>query len=149
MLSSPPSPPPSPPSGYITVSASPWYTPDLPLSQGTQVVPVGCFVRPHAHAAQSEVITCVSGEGHALVGVEWQRHEMRAGCTLSLPSGVPHSFHNDSADCSLTFVWTISPPGLEEFFKAIGRPRLPGDEAPEPFERPSQSDIDAKHSMKA
>jgi hypothetical protein len=31
----------------------------------------------------------------------------------------------------------ITPPGLEDFFKAIGRPRTPGEPPPAPFARPA------------
>jgi hypothetical protein len=34
-------------------------------------------------------------------------------------------------------LWVITPPGLENFFEAIGRPRQPGTPAPAPFERPT------------
>jgi hypothetical protein len=34
-------------------------------------------------------------------------------------------------------LWVIAPPGLEDFFKAIGRPRVAGEPAPAPFPRPS------------
>jgi hypothetical protein len=33
-------------------------------------------------------------------------------------------------------LWMVTPPGLEKFFEAIGRPRQPGTPAPAPFERP-------------
>jgi hypothetical protein len=33
-------------------------------------------------------------------------------------------------------LWVVSPPGLEHFFKAIGRPRAADEAAPAPFERP-------------
>jgi hypothetical protein len=33
-------------------------------------------------------------------------------------------------------LWVISPPGLETFFRAIGRPRAAGKPAPQPFDRP-------------
>jgi hypothetical protein len=33
-------------------------------------------------------------------------------------------------------LWVISPPGLENFFAAIGRPRRAGEPAPAPFARP-------------
>ena len=32
--------------------------------------------------------------------------------------------------------WTYLPPGLDDFFAAISRPREPGEPAPEPFARP-------------
>jgi len=34
-------------------------------------------------------------------------------------------------------MWVITPPGLEDFFKAIGRARTAGEPAPEPFARPT------------
>ena len=34
-------------------------------------------------------------------------------------------------------LWVITPPGLETFFEAIGRPREAGAPAPAPFERPT------------
>jgi hypothetical protein len=33
--------------------------------------------------------------------------------------------------------WVFFPPGLEDWFAAIGRPRQPGDPMPEPFDRPA------------
>jgi hypothetical protein len=38
---------------------------------------------------------------------------------------------------SSKMTWTYLPPGLDDFFAAIGRPRRPGEPAPEPFERPA------------
>ena len=32
--------------------------------------------------------------------------------------------------------WVFAPPGLEDWFAAIGRPRKPGEPAPAPFNRP-------------
>ena len=48
---------------------------------------------------------------------------------------VKHEILNEGPD-ELVMLWLVSPPGLEEFFKAIGRPRMPGEPAPEPFARP-------------
>ena len=39
----------------------------------------------------------------------------------------------------LKFTWTFLPPGLDQFFAGIGRPRHPGEPAPEPFERPADT----------
>jgi hypothetical protein len=36
----------------------------------------------------------------------------------------------------LKFAWVLMPGGLEDFFQAIGRPRRPGEPAPQPFARP-------------
>jgi hypothetical protein len=34
-------------------------------------------------------------------------------------------------------LWVITPPGLEDFFRAIGQPRTPGQPPPPPFARPT------------
>ena len=49
---------------------------------------------------------------------------------------VKHEIVNDGPD-ELVMLWVITPPGLEDFFRAIGRPRQAGDPAPAPFERPA------------
>jgi hypothetical protein len=43
---------------------------------------------------------------------------------------------NDGPD-ELKMTWTYLPPGLDDFFAAIGRPRQFGEPAPEPFARPA------------
>jgi hypothetical protein len=37
----------------------------------------------------------------------------------------------------MRLVWFISPPGLEDWFRALGRPRFPDEPLPEPFARPA------------
>ena len=49
---------------------------------------------------------------------------------------VKHEIVNDTDD-DLVMLWVITPPGLEHFFEAIGRPRSPGQSTPAPFERPT------------
>ena len=39
-------------------------------------------------------------------------------------------------DEPMTFLWILMPGGLDDFFAQIGRPRTPGEPAPEPFPRP-------------
>ena len=36
--------------------------------------------------------------------------------------------------------WVFMPPKLEEWFRAIGKPRKAGDPEPEPFPRPPNTD---------
>jgi hypothetical protein len=50
---------------------------------------------------------------------------------------VKHEIINDSAADDLVMLWVIAPPGLEDFFKAIGRPRVEGEPPPPPFPRPA------------
>jgi hypothetical protein len=37
----------------------------------------------------------------------------------------------------MRLIWMIAPAGLEDWFRAIGRPRQPGEAMPAPFERPA------------
>jgi hypothetical protein len=37
----------------------------------------------------------------------------------------------------MRLLWFIAPAGLEDWFRAIGRPRRAGDPRPAPFERPN------------
>ena len=45
----------------------------------------------------------------------------------------------------MTFLWVFAPGGLDDFFAEIGRPRTPGQPAPEPFARPANvAEIEAR-----
>jgi len=57
------------------------------------------------------------------------------GTACFLGYDVKHEIINESAD-ELVMMWLVTPPGLERFFEAIGRPRHAGTPAPTPFARP-------------
>ena len=67
--------------------------------------------------------------------VDGESHTFVPGTTIFLGHNVRHEIINES-DTDLVMQWLISPPGLDEFFATIGRPRQPGEPAPEPFARP-------------
>jgi hypothetical protein len=58
------------------------------------------------------------------------------GTACLLGYDVRHEIVNDGLE-DLVMLWVITPPGLEDFFKAIGRRRTPGDPPPAPFARPT------------
>jgi hypothetical protein len=62
-------------------------------------------------------------------------HPLMSGTACLLGYDVKHEIVNDGPE-DLVMLWVITPPGLEDFFKAIGRPRTPGEPAPAPFARP-------------
>lgn len=134
---------PKPANGYATVHVAPHLVPmKTPFSVGTQTVPPGGRVRLHSHDANEEVIHFVSGTGKAIL--EGEEHRVGAGTTLFLGNLREHTFINDG-DTDLHWVWIFVPSGLEVFFRDIGRPRTPGDSAPEAFERPSDvAEIEAR-----
>jgi hypothetical protein len=43
---------------------------------------------------------------------------------------------DNTGSVDMKLFWVFSPPGLEDWFSAIGRPRKPGEPMPPAFERP-------------
>jgi gentisate 1,2-dioxygenase len=105
-----------------------------PFSAGTQTVPPGGYVRLHAHADAQEVLHFVRGNGKAVV--EGREHALRPGTTVYLGPRQSHTLINDGSE-DLHWVWFFLPSGLETFFKAIGRPRTPGETCHDTFARPA------------
>jgi quercetin dioxygenase-like cupin family protein len=104
------------------------------LSMGYQTIAPRSRVREHSHGDQVELQICFRGQGRVLVdGVS---HPLVPGTACFLGHDVKHEILNES-DEDLVMLWVITPPGLEQFFKAIGRPREAGAPAPQPFARPA------------
>jgi hypothetical protein len=109
---------PLPSTGYVTVKVSPYTAPWDLFSSGVQVLEPGASIRAHAHERAHEMLFVWQGEGRATI------------------DGVTHKIVNESAG-EMKLLWVIFPAGLEDWFKAIGRPREPGATGPAPvFERP-------------
>ena len=104
------------------------------LSMGFQTVAPRCRVREHSHGDQIELQICFRGQGRVMV--EGVAHPLVPGTACFLGYGVKHEIINESDD-ELVMIWVISPPGLEAFFRDIGRPRQASDQPPEPFARPA------------
>jgi quercetin dioxygenase-like cupin family protein len=125
---------PKPANGHVTVAVSPKLTPmERDISMGTQTLPPDGRVREHAHPSNEEILHFISGTGTAVV--DGETYKLEPGVTLFLGNHNSHTFLNDGQE-DLHWVWFMTPSGLEDFFKAIGRPRTEGEAAPEPFERP-------------
>jgi quercetin dioxygenase-like cupin family protein len=106
---------------------------DVDFSLGTQTVAPGCFIREHSHAFNEEIIFVLEGRGIArLDGVE---QAIERGSCVYIGRNRKHHFLNPSPE-PMTFLWLMMPGGLDDFFAQIGRPRRPGEPAPEPFARP-------------
>jgi uncharacterized RmlC-like cupin family protein len=91
-------------------------------------------VREHVHDHHEEVIIVLEGDGTATI--DGEAHPMHTGTILYLAPGSLHQFTNQG-NIPLRFCFVLTPGGLKDFFSAIGRPRTPGENAPEPFERPA------------
>jgi quercetin dioxygenase-like cupin family protein len=125
---------PVPANGHADPKLTPATTGFEALAMGYQTIAPGCRVREHSHGDQIELQICFRGRGRVMVdGVS---HPLTPGTACFLGYDVKHEILNDSTE-DLVMMWVITPPGLENFFKAIGRPRQPGDPAPAPFARPT------------
>ena len=124
---------PVPANGHADPTLHPAVTRFEGLSMGYQTV---------ARAgASASTLTAIRSSSRSASGVEdasggWgepspgSRHGLLP--RLRRPARVP-----TRAPTIWSLLWVVSPPGLEHFFEAIGRPRRPGEPAPEPFARPA------------
>jgi quercetin dioxygenase-like cupin family protein len=120
--------------GHTIVKLSPKGAGPDNLAMGIQVIAPGCYVSEHLHMPNQEILFCYAGRGTIIVdGVP---HPFVPGTTVYAGPGVKHKIVNDGQD-DLKMTWTYLPPGLDDYFAAIGRPRRPGEPAPAPFERPA------------
>lgn len=103
------------------------------LSMGFQTIAPKSRVRPHSHGDQVELLICFRGQGRVMV--DGVAHRFAPGTACLLGCDVKHEIINEHDD-DLVMIWVITPPGLEDFFQAIGRPRQPGEPSPAPFARP-------------
>jgi quercetin dioxygenase-like cupin family protein len=128
---------PQPANGYASVHVAPHLVPmDRQFAVGTQTLPPGGVVRLHSHTDNEEVLHFISGTGKA--ELDGEEYRLEPGVTLFLGKLRKHTFINDG-DADLHWVWFFVPSGLETFFREIGRPRTPGEAAPEPFARPADA----------
>jgi quercetin dioxygenase-like cupin family protein len=124
---------PVPANGHADPKLIPSLTHFSGLSMGFQTVAAGSRIREHSHGDQVELQICFRGRGRVLAdGVE---HPLVPGTACFLGYDVKHEIINDSAE-ELVMMWVITPPGIEDFFAAIGRPRDAGEPPPAPFARP-------------
>lgn len=124
---------PLPSTGYIIAKITPYNSPYDNFSTGIQVLEPGTHVRQHAHERAHELLFIYRGTGYA--ELDGERHGLEEGTMILVGRAVQHVIHN-TGSTQMKLLWMISPPGLEDWFRAIGRPRRPGDPLPEPFDRP-------------
>lgn len=124
---------PLPSRGFVEVALDPSTSPYDGFSCGTQLLPPGCSVREHGHRRNHELIHITAGIGRA--EIEDSRYDIVAGTTLLFGRHARHLIVN-TGTTDMTLFWVFMPPGLEDWFAAIGHRRTPGEPMPPPFERP-------------
>lgn len=130
---------PVPANGYAEIRVSHRRDPRIThLSTGIQVIAPNSFIREHVHPAQDELLFFWEGTGEAWIDGEC--HLLVPGTTVYVGAGHRHKFVNTGTG-PLSMMWVMlpgGPNGLDDFFARIGRPRTPGEPAPEPFPRPAE-----------
>ena len=136
---------PKPSTGYIVNKITPYNSPYDSFASGIQVLEPGAEVREHGHERGHEMLFVYEGTGHAII--DGERHELSPGSMMVLGRRVLHLIRN-SDEGQMKMLWVIFPPGLEDWFAAIGRPRQPGESAAPEFDRPDDvSEIQDRQRM--
>jgi quercetin dioxygenase-like cupin family protein len=125
---------PVPANGHADPALYPGVTRYPGLAMGYQTIAPGGRVREHSHGQQVELQICFRGRGRVMV--DGRAHRLEPGTACFLGYDVVHEIVNEGPD-DLVMLWVISPPGLEDFFEAVGRPRAAGEPTPPPFARPA------------
>lgn len=133
---------PSPSRGYVINKITPYTSPYDNFSTGVQVLEPGAHIRRHGHERSHEMLFCFRGRGVA--EIEGETYPVQEETMMLIGRGLQHKVTNTGAE-QMRLFWFISPAGLEDWFRALGRPRHVGEPLPPPFERPGNiKDIQAQ-----
>lgn len=124
---------PQPADGYVTLKLTPENMPYDGYTSGIQVLPPGCHVKEHGHRRNHELLFIYEGTGKCVI--EDQVYDLKPETTVLFGRYASHLLEN-TGDTDMKLFWVFFPPSLEHWFRAIGQPRQPGDEAPASFPRP-------------
>jgi mannose-6-phosphate isomerase-like protein (cupin superfamily) len=128
---------PLPSRGYVTMKLTPETMPYDSFTSGVQILPPGCHVREHGHKQNHELIFVYEGSGE--VEIEGHTYQATKGTTVLFGRYARHVITN-TGDVDMAMFWVFMPPGLEHWFRGIGRPRQTGEAMPEGFPRPDNVD---------
>jgi quercetin dioxygenase-like cupin family protein len=88
------------------------------LAVGTQQVMQGSGIPTHRHFQMDEAFYVLKGSGTVTLDEKQLRFE--PGATIFIPRNTWHAFANP--DHELLFLWIVSPPGLDGFFRETCNP---------------------------
>jgi len=129
---------PLPSTGYVINKITPYNSPYDNFSIGIQVLEPGKHVRRHAHERSHEILFCYRGTGYA--DIDGTQYPLAPETMVLVGRGVQHKVVN-TGEGEMRLLWFISPAGLEDWFRAIGRPRVPGATRPPEFNRPDNIEM--------
>jgi mannose-6-phosphate isomerase-like protein (cupin superfamily) len=123
---------PAPSHGTMNTILSPRNCPSNALSVATQYIDEGCQIRPHAHERIEEILFLY--EAHGTLTLEGRAIPVREGSTCLVGRYVRHQLDNLAAGTMKVLVVAF-PPGIEEGWRAIGKPRRWGEPPPPRYGR--------------
>jgi mannose-6-phosphate isomerase-like protein (cupin superfamily) len=125
---------PLPSRGYVINKITPYTSPYDNFSAGIQVLEPGAHIRRHGHERSHEILFCFRGNGTA--EIDGKIYDVCEETMMLIGRGLQHKVTNTGSE-QMRLMWFISPAGLEDWFRALGRPRQPGESLPAAFERPA------------
>ncbi len=128
---------PLPSRGYVTMKLTPETMPYDSFTSGVQILPPGCHVREHGHKQNHELVFVYEGSGE--VEIEGHTYQATKGTTVLFGRYARHVITN-TGEVDMAMFWVFMPPGLEHWFRGIGRPRQAGEAMPAAFPRPDNVD---------
>lgn len=124
---------PQPSTGWSEVKVSPYDWGSNMYSAGVQVLMPGAHVREHAHQRNEELLFIWEGTGTALVNDK--EYDLSPGTLIVVDRDAQHKLIN-TGDVPMRIFWVFTPPGLENWFAAIGKARENMTDEPPVFDRP-------------
>ncbi len=124
---------PLPSRGYVTLKLTPDSMPYDNFTSGIQILSPGCHVREHGHSRNHELGFIYAGHGE--IEIEGHKYDVEPGATVLFGRYARHVIRNTGTE-DLCLFWVFMPPGLEHWFRGIGRERQPGEAMPDAFPRP-------------
>ena len=94
----------------------------------------GRFIREHTQSRNEEIVYIASGTGSIKLDGK-DETPISAGSAVFLGINRKHQRNNPGPE-PLVLILFFCPGGLDDFHKEIGRPKMAGEAAPEPFPRP-------------
>jgi len=111
----------------ITIKTSPWNIEKTQHTVFLHEMPCGGEVAKHAHEENEEIFICLEGKGIITIDEKEFSFEKHDVAFIA-----PHSMHSirNISDDTLKFMVVISPTGLEERLKLMGKHKTNKYEAP-------------------
>ena len=109
---------PLPSRGYVINKITPYTSPYDNFSAGIQVLEPGAHIRRHGHERSHEILFCFRGSGTA--EIDGKIYDVHEETMMLIGRGLQHKVTN-TGPVQMRLMWFISPAGLEDWFRALGR----------------------------